>query len=402
MRRESQFVDEGLLEPGIFVERHMMDPVSEPGITRIGLEEIEQRDFGSQQSGVTGWMDSIRREWKQADGMGTGATDVIPEGTGQEDPCQILRFCSPLLQKEFESGTNGSFGELKLANIGLSQNDRVEERERTDLAKASLGGDVTEGKAGGDGIDQAAAADPSRFNLPEHVAVELVIEDLNGADCSGGGAHPMTDAGAFEGGTRGSGSAQDMVAIAQDDFAVGAEIDESNQPFTFVELGGEDSREQIAADKPSQGGQEPDSCIAGQFPGKRCGGEGLKVEGDRSKGTAAQRFDIKPAKEMVHECVADDHDLFGHVAEGMNRAEEFGNQITDLPADEAGQGTLFARLTGKLDSAHDIGAILRLPIESRANTENAAGTQIKQLSDDGSGAEIDGDAQSRLWCEWES
>ena len=49
--------------------------------------------------------------------------------------------------------------------------------------------------------------------------------ERNVGDGSGGGTHPHADGGGFKGGARGGGGADNAMAIANGDFAVGAQIE---------------------------------------------------------------------------------------------------------------------------------------------------------------------------------
>lgn len=199
----------------------MVDDASELGVLGIGLVDVEQRDLGSQQCRIACRLDQTGRGGKQPDPPGTGTIDIIPEGTGKVDVFELVRLSSPLLQKELQTGGDGRFCELNFTDVSLSQGNGVEEGEAGSVEKSAAGRDFTKVKSGGNGIHEATATDSARFDLADDMAVELMIGNVNGADGAGGGVHSLADSRALKGRAGSGGGAEDLVAVAHDDLAVG-------------------------------------------------------------------------------------------------------------------------------------------------------------------------------------
>ena len=81
-----------------------------------------------------------------------------------------------------------------------------------------------------------------------------------------GCAHAHGNAGTLESGPGSRGGAQHALAVADDNFAVGAEVHQGYQRFTFVQAGGQDPRQDVAADKPAEARQEDNFRVPWQFP----------------------------------------------------------------------------------------------------------------------------------------
>jgi hypothetical protein len=276
----------------------------------------------------------------------------------------------------------------------------MEKRKRGSVEQAAAWGDLTKLESRGDGIDESAPTDAARFDVPEHMAVELVVSKSHRADGTAGRTHAVSDARALEGGSGSGRCAEETVAVAEDDFAVRAQVNEGDELITFMEAGGEDAGEEIAANESTEGGEEADGGITGQFPSERGGGEFLEFKGDRFERAVAEGFDVKTGEQVVHDGIPDDDDVLELSGEILKREEEFGNELAELTADEQGQQSGLASLDGKLDPAHDVGAVPGLGVKGGADGQDMAGGQVDQLGDYTRGAEIDHDTQTRLRDEW--
>jgi hypothetical protein len=122
----------------------------------------------------------------------------------------------------------------------------------------------------------------------------------------------------------------------------------------------------------------------------------LELSGRGFEGGVGEGFEIEVGEEVVHDGIADQDDVIeggGQVAVGE---EEFGDHDTELVADEAGERGGLRVLEGEVDATHDIGAVACLGVEGSSDGEDVAGGEVEELSDDGGGAEIDGDAEAGL------
>ena len=82
-------------------------------------------------------------------------------------------------------------------------------------------------------------------------------------DGAGDGAHAHADGACLEGGTGGGGGADDAVAIADDDFAVGAKVDERGELIAVRDARSDDAGENIGTDETTDATRESNDAIGG-------------------------------------------------------------------------------------------------------------------------------------------
>ena len=230
--------------------------------------------------------------------------------------------------------------------------------------------------------------------MTDHVAGELSIQSGDGVDGARGGAHAARDAGAFERGAGGGRGAENPIAIAENDLAVGAEIHHGGQIGGFMQTSGKDAGKDVAADKSAKIGQEPNARISWQFPAERAGGEDFKVEPFGFKRAVGERLEIESTEQMMHDGVPGNDHMGEMVGQTVDCVDHFRDHFAELLADEPGKH--FGLAAGELDAAHDIGAVLGLQVQGSADGEDMAGGEVEQLGDDGCGAQIDGDPETGL------
>lgn len=233
----------------------------------VGIGRGEEEGFGAEEGGVAGGGDLVDGEGEEADTDGAHAVDVVPEGTGEVD----MGDGAEVVGEEVEAGGDGTFGELEFADIALSEGDRGLEFPGLAGGEFSIGEDMAELEAGGDGVDEAAAADAAWGLVADDVTGPIWWGGIDLGDGAGGGAHAVGDAGAFEGGAGGGAGADELVAVAGDDFAVGAEVDEGLDGVLLLDAGDVESGEDIATDEAAEAGQEADLGGGGQGPLKVIG-----------------------------------------------------------------------------------------------------------------------------------
>ena len=98
--------------------------------------------------------------------------------------------------------------------------------------------------------DHAGAADSFGFDVADCEARWDTSGggNLDFFDCADGGSHAVFDAAAFEGGTGGAGAGHHEFAVADDEFAIGADIDEEAQAVGLVgEVGAKQAGGDVSA-----------------------------------------------------------------------------------------------------------------------------------------------------------
>jgi hypothetical protein len=244
----------------------VLDAGAQGFVGGVGLMEVEQGHLGAEKSGIPGGVHVVRGGVEEADTACALVADVVSERAGEVDAVEVVGLCAPMLEEDVESGGDGGFGELEFADVGLGEGDGREKVECGAGSKAAGWVDESEIESRGDGIDEAAAANAAGEGLADDVTMQAAVEGVDGGDGAGGGAHAVTDASAFEGGAGGGGGAEDTIGVAEEDFAIGAEIHEGDELGGLMETGGEDTGEEIAADESAEGRQEEDGGIMGNVP----------------------------------------------------------------------------------------------------------------------------------------
>ena len=181
--------------------------------------------------------------------------------------------------------------------------------------------------------------------------------------------------------------------MPQGDLAVGADVHEQAQFASARHGGRQETRHDVAPDVGADGGEqvdpplrvdgdpdlarlEVDSVRGGR--GERCHGDGLRVD---------------PHQEVDHGQVAGHRDL---VEPGGGHPGLGGHPLDD-PVD--GEGGEVLQLLEPLllphgvgDARQDVAAVDRLGVQCRDHGAGLAVVQVHQRTDDGCGAEVEGDA----------
>ena len=105
----------------------------------------------------------------------------------------------------------------------------------------------------GDRVHEAGPAEPDGLHVADDLEVQPVVVDRHDLDGAGGRAHAAPDRRGLEGGPRGSRGGQQSLAVAKDDLAVGADVDEQPESLVPVHPGGEDAGDDVATDVRAEG-----------------------------------------------------------------------------------------------------------------------------------------------------
>ena len=189
-----------------------------------------------------------------------------------------------LFEEDAPAGGDGGLGELELADVALGEVDagrwvavggpvqhedafladhgeairqgrrragepfRVRGGFRRVLGEPAGGVDEAGLGEGGDRVDQAGAAQARGGGVADDGELEFAVAgDLDRLDGAVGGAHAAADGGALEGGAGRSGGGEQPVAAAEDDLAVGADVDEQADARVAVHAAGQQAGGDVAA-----------------------------------------------------------------------------------------------------------------------------------------------------------
>jgi hypothetical protein len=146
------------------------------------------------------------------------------------------------------------------------------------------------------------------------MAGEFAAVERDLGDRAGGRAHAAGDASALKRRSGGGGCAHDSLARAEDDLAIGAEVEQSDQGFAFGEPGREDTRQNIAADETAETAQKAHLGFFGQVPSQLSRAEFLHSVVVRFEGHRRQRCDFDAGEQMMHHRVPTSMTLRGLAA----------------------------------------------------------------------------------------
>ncbi|MFM1941153.1 MAG: hypothetical protein RI897_135 [Verrucomicrobiota bacterium] len=283
---------------------------------------------------------------------------------------------------------------MEFPDIALGERDGGGEFPGLAGGEFPIGEDMAEVEAGGDGVDEPAAADSAGLAASDDVAGPAVTGGIDLGDGAGGGAHAVGDAGAFESGAGGGARADELVAVTGDDFPVGAEVDEGLDGVLLMEAGDVEAGEDITADEAAEAGEEADLGCGGQGPVQVGWGELKQAEIGGFEGGVGERGGVDSAEEVVHRGVSDDEDVVevGELAGVVG--EERLDELVDFVADELGEILGAVMGGGEFHPGHDIGPVAGLGVEGGGGGEDFAGLEVKELGGERGGAEVDGDTES--------
>ena len=128
------------------------------------------------------------------------------------------------------------------------------------------------------------------------------------ADGAGRGAHAHRDARALERRAGRRRGAKHPFPISHHHFAIRSEIHQGHQFTAFVQAGGHDAGQNVRADKTAEAWQKFHHSAVRQIPTQLARRELNPSLLLRLERMSRQRRDVHPAKQMVHDGIADDDD----------------------------------------------------------------------------------------------
>ena len=220
-----------------------------------------------------------------------------------------------------------------------------------------------------------------------------VLVDGAGLNGAVGGAHTAGDVAALKGRTGRAGAAHQEIPIAEDDFAVGAQVDEQAHLVPVPDAGGQGTGGDIAAHVGADVGRNQH---LGQGIGRELhvpGQQPIPVEEAGNIGLHTDGLGVHAHKQMVHGGVgayAQAEDTPGVKARRLAQARHNGGQgLLDNGVLEL---FLAAGLPLLNDPVDDIRAIADLAVAGGSLGQNLAAGQVRHDHGDGGGADINGAA----------
>lgn len=320
------------------------------------------------------------------------------------------------LQKGVDGGENGALGTDEIVNIHLVDGDftarlalgRLSQHKSAHAVgivlhtaalpdEETLGVDDGAAVKLGNNVDNTGAADAHRsLSLVTHDGeARLHGVPVKGAGFDGtvGGTHAAGDIAALKGGAGGAGAAHQEIPVAEDDFAVGTQVDEEAHLILIPHTRGQSARRNIAAHVGADiGGND--------HIGLGVGGElhigGLHAHPAEEAGDIglhAHALGIHAHEQVVHGGVGAHGQAQNVVGGNLGLLAEVRNNGGQGLLDDGILQFLAAAGLALLNNAvDDIRTEANLAVAGGALGKELAGLQIGEHHGDGGGADIDGAA----------
>ena len=264
----------------------------------------------------------------------------------------------------------------------------------------TLGGDDRRAVELGDDVDDAGAADTDgllsvRADDAER-GLHGIAVDLDGFDRAVGRAHAAGDVAALKGGTGRAGAGHHKVAVAEDQLAVGAEVDEERELILVPDEARERARGDIAADIRADVRGKQDLGVGVRGEAEVLGGHAAPLEKRRDIGFHAHGVRVDAEEQMVHRGVGGDADA-ENARDGDARrfAHRRDQRQKRLFEDRVLQALDAAGLRLLDDAVDDVRAVADLTVAGRGLGRERAGGKVHENAGDGRRADIDGAAVER-------
>ena len=354
--------------------------------------------------------------------------DMRPEGPGQRD--LVDRIHTGFIHQQARPGIERRFRQLDCTDIVLRdlnaavvafpqqigmrasvqfQTRRPDLRGRADQA---LGIDDARHPHFGHCLDDARPADArdtaglGRLGKAILVGPQLAADhakarllgdrvDLHTLDGTRRRALPGADLCPFERRPGGRGTGQQSLAVAQNDFGIGADVDDKGQRVGLIGRFGQGDGGRIRPDMARYARQDIDARAIGNrgqtYVRSR---QSQRVRRGQREGRLAQFHRVHAQQKVVHDRVADDHSLDDIAGGNTGFGRQFDGQRIQRLTDCGGHLEVTTGIHhGIADPAHQVFAEPDLRVHHAARRAHLAGRQIAQMRGNRCRTEVDGQPQ---------
>ncbi len=242
-------------------------------------------------------------------------------------------------------------------------------------------------------VNQRGAAESARREVADDVELHVVVDDelVNRAV---GGAHAEADARALERRPGGGRATDEPVLVADDQFAVRADVNGQRALRRLVHPGGEDHADGVRADEPGDVRKHVDHAVrVDAQPDVAAGDVGRAAEpGDVRR--LRHELGVHAEKEMAHRGVAHHGRLVQVLAADAGGLAAFRDDLVQAADDLLLQFAEAVRVRGGVaDAAHHVVAERDLRVGARRHRQLAAADEVHQEADDGRRPDVERDAE---------
>ena len=373
---------------------------------------------------VPGSDDARQRELgHEPDAHGAGRREIRPERSGQQHLLDVGDLHAELLDEQGPAGRDRGLGELELAHVALRQVDRAlgiarlarpgeyEDPLALDCDQAlrqhgvQLGRGLVGDEAPGvveqaaldelrDGIDEPRAADSEWCAVADHAEHDLVAGDAHRLDRAVGGPHAAADLRRLEGRPGGCGGGEQPLGVAERDLTVRADVDEQAQPLVAGHAGGQQARDDVAADVRAE--CREDVRVRPRVHGDAEVGRPHErvARGGHDERSHADGLGIDAEHQLRHRRVARERDLVDLLGRDLAVLQHLADELGERGLRKLLQLRQHGRIHhGGGDPPDHIRAVRLLPVEDRAHRDRRPRREVEQGRHHGRGAEVERDAE---------
>ncbi len=181
-------------------------------------------------------------------------------------------------------------------------------------------------------------------------------------------------------------------AVAEHDLGVRPDVDEQLHRLAAVRTLGEDRRGGVGADVAGDARPGVGEGV-GQVEVEVGGAAGDGLVGGQHERRLAERRRVDAEHDVVHDRVADEHDLEHEVAPAPCRLDQLAGELVDRPPHDGRQLTLAAGVHHHVrHPAHQVLAEADLRVHPPGRRQHLARAEVAQVAGDRRRPDVDGDA----------
>ena len=398
---------------------------------------VEQRDARTGSGGVTRRTDMVERTVRNhAQHHGVLHVDVAAEGAGEADPVDPLD--AHALHQQPHARVQRGLAQLYRTHVVLRYLDRPRALAcGTDLirkcAAVALNARVARSQRAvddavvayhaceiqlGQYLDDARAADAGYAGCGDRLFEALFVGppvaadhlearlqrlwvDAHALDRAGRGALTAADLRALESGAGGAGASEQALVVAQDNFGVGADVDQQRDLVGQVGSLGEQDARGVGADMAGDAWQHIDARVAVDRKVDLDRPQRERAVGRQRERRAAELDRIDTQQQVVHDRVADEggfQDIGGRHADLLRHV---GGEFVERVAHRGCHRVLAAGIHHHIrHPAHQVFAKTNLRVHHAGSGDHLAGRQVAKVRGNSGRSDVNRDAERVLSKTW--
>ena len=382
----------------------------------VAFRAGQHHHLGALAGDVAGAHHARRRDVRdEPDPDGISWRQVTTEGASEQHLLNILLFDTELLQQDGPPGRNSRLGKLQLPYVTLGQidaraRDRISTKNEDPLLTAhhqpvghvrgQLHGafirneatrliDQSHAHEFGDGIHQPGSADTRGLDVIDHFHLDAGLVDPNDFNRSTGRTHAAGNRRGFERRTRRCCCRQQSVSVAEDHFAVGADVDEQPNALIAIHAARQGTGDDVATHVGPQGGEQAGARSGVDLDAEFASPHVWVILGRENERSDTERFGVDTQSDLNHRGVSGHRYLIHLVSMDPRFRTDLVRELIEGLVGQGLKGFQRRRVQhGGADPADHIGAIPLLFVEHRRDGQRHSIRQVHQRCHHAGGSEV--------------